>query len=170
MHSHEIPEFIFSDIFVMVKLDEWRAIESCHSVGHPTTNDVLVVPMILGKGFFHKRSPKSLIVTNVTEDSRISTIPCVFLEWKIVINDLGVRNTQGIEMERINALIIDLCVLYDSFESVWVLSKSCGGGQVPTISNSTLSNITWADSLSPPKGVGIIENFAQSCPINLFSG
>ena len=154
----------------MINFDEWRAIESCHSVGHPTTNDVLVVPMILGKGFFHKRSPKSLIVTNVTEDSRISTIPCVFLEWKIVINDLGVRNTQGIEMERINALIIDLCVLYDSFESVWVLSKSCGGGQVPTISNRTLSNILGSNSLSSPKGVGIIENFAQSCPINLFSG
>ena len=135
VQSYEIPKVFFTYILFMIIVYVWRTVKSCHSKGHPTTNDVLVVTMELGKGFFHKRSPEGLIIANMTEDSGVSTIPNVFFEWKIIVNNLGVRNTQGIEVESINARIVDVCILNDSIKSLWILSKSCGRSQVPAIAN-----------------------------------
>lgn len=129
------PEFFLLDIIAVVEILVRRSIKCCHTKRHDTTDDVLVVAVEFGKCFLHQWSPERFISADMTEDCAVSTSESVFLEWELVVNDLGIRNTKSIEVESVDASLIEGIVLNNSIKSVWVLSQSCCSCQIPAISD-----------------------------------
>jgi hypothetical protein len=71
----------------------------------------------------------------MTKDSAVTTAPSVLLKWEQVINDLGIGDSKGIEMESVDSSFVEVGVLNDSVKSVGILSKRCGCRQVPAIAD-----------------------------------
>ena len=84
---------------------------------------MLIVSVILGKCFLKDRHPHSAIITDMSEPSVIAITPWTKGE-KIVNNDC-MRNTQSVEVDSINASVIEVVRLVqkDFFKASGDLGK-----------------------------------------------
>jgi len=108
---------------------------------------VLVVALVLGKGFLKKRNPNGVVRAEACEQGLNALAG--FLEGKIVVNDHGVRYSEGVEVESVDAVGAKLVAAQEKFlDKGRCLGKSSGCGEEPAVSKGTLSDVVRVDSLS----------------------
>jgi len=125
----------------------WVTGEGAHTPARISTDDVLVVALVLGKGFLKKRNPNSFVRAEACEQGLNATIG--FHEGKIVVNDHGVRYSEGVEVESVDAVGAKLIAAQEKvLDTGRCLGKSSGCGEEPAVSKGTLSDVVSVHSIS----------------------
>ena len=75
------------------------------------------------------------------------------VERKVVVDNDGVGDAKRVELHRVNTDIVELGVQEDSLNSAWVLSKSRGCREEPTVAECTLVDILDSDALVAKQSV-----------------
>jgi hypothetical protein len=167
MGLNPVPEFI-NRVLRAVCFFVWGAGEGAHSPGGISGWDVLVVALVFCKGFLKNRDPEGGVRADACKQGFWFTI--VFPEGKQVVNNHGVRYSEGVEVDTVDAVgakLVDV-VQEKILDAARCLGKSSACGEEPAVSNGTLFDVVNVDTIrAKERVVGTVSN-EGSRPGDLF--
>ena len=136
-----------------------------------STNDMLVVSMVLRESFLHNRHPEGTCITSVCVFSEASEVGVTHVvKGEIVVDDDGVGHAEGVEVDSVDAIGADLIRAVEEhfFDRAWDLCHSGARGKEPAVAKSSLLDIVGVNSIGTEKGV-VGEGIAGSFPLDFVS-
>ena len=136
-----------------------------------STNDMLVVSMVLRESFLHNRHPEGTCITSVCVYSEASEVGVTHVvKGEIVVDDDGVGHAEGVEVDSVDAIGADLIRAVEEhfFDRAWDLCHSGARGKEPAVAKSSLLDIVGVNSIGTEKGV-VGEGIAGSFPLDFVS-
>lgn len=120
LHDH-VPELLWSPVAV-AKLKLRGTSEGSDGCAGVTTVDVLVVAVVLGKCLLEQHSPERVVVLAGSGELSSPAGGAILDERNVVVDDDGHGNTEGVEVEGINTVLVQRGVLVaeDLFEATWL--------------------------------------------------
>ena len=125
---------------------------------------MLVVPVELCKGFLKDWHPEGTIARDFGERSGVDTlfrhVVPLFVDGQPIVNDYSVFDTQGVQVDSVDASGVKLWVLVEEhgLDASWSFSDGGCCGHEPAISNDALADIHWGDAVLAPQ---VLEFFLE---------
>ena len=97
------PKRFYANIFV-IYLFPRGAVECSDSFRWATTNDVLVIAIVLGKGFLKDGAIDRFIMSSLSIQSLIVAVSH-FHKWEVVVDNHCMRDAEGVELYSVDAVL-----------------------------------------------------------------
>ena len=88
----------------MIYLFPRGAVECSDSFRRETANDVLVIAMVLGKGFLEDGTIDRFIMSSLSIQSLVVAVSHL-LKWEVVVDNYCVRDAEGVELYSVDAVL-----------------------------------------------------------------
>jgi len=126
-----------------------------------------VVAPVFSEGFLDYGTPESTVIAQIGEDSLLlgGVLPGLF-QGQVVVNDDGVLLAESVELESVDASLVQLVVLVeeDSIHAAGLFSDGRDGGEEPAVAEATLVDIVRRDAITEQRFVG--ESRLSARPLN----
>ena len=147
-------------------------VERCSSEGSDgivgaTTDDVLVVSVVLGEGLLDDGTPEALILRDFGKEGSPATSP--LLKRQVVIDDDRVGQTEGEEVHSVDTVGTELGVRVDEnlLHAAWNFSENGSSRDEPAVADITLKHIFVVDAIGAEKSVSVVIDFRDSLPVDV---
>lgn len=144
----------------------WCTSQSTDCILGQTTCNVLIIAIVLGKGFLNKGTPERMILWYACEKS--CTASTRIPKGQIVIDNHCVRDSKRIQIDRVDAFWAQLILVVqeDFIDTVGDLCDSRASCKEPAVAQRSLTDIVRLDSILPKQGC-IWELFTSTLPNEL---
>jgi len=138
-----VPQSISSD-FIVLHSFGWTTLDALDALHGVASDKMLVVAVELGKALLVDGAPDGLVSTD------ISKVGFGTIQREVVIDNDSVRDSEGVEVHRIDALSVENVLRVDEklLDAAFLLSNSGGCGERPAVAKLTLDNIVGGGAIT----------------------
>lgn len=132
----------------MVSDIHWGVAHGADGSSDVSTNDVLVVTVVLGESLLNDGDPEGSSLTSdgvFTESGEVSV--SVLVQGEEVIDNDSDGHAESIEVDGVDSVSVDIIVEEHLLDGAWDLSHSGGGGKEPTVTELTLLDVVRVDTV-----------------------
>ena len=161
--TQKVPKIINRCVLVI------NGVERCSREGSDgivgaSTDDVLVVSVVLGEGLLDDGTPEALILRDCGKEGVPAISP--LSKRQVVIDDDRVRQTEGEEVHSVDTVATDLVVRVDEnlLHAAWNFSENGGTRDEPAVADKALTHVFVLDASGTEKSVSVVIDIRDSRP------